>query len=68
MKIIVNGEAREVPDGATVQDALIALGMDPEEKGIAVAVDGEVVFRKDWREVRVKPGSRVEVVKAVAGG
>ena len=68
MKISINGETREAPDGASVHDALIALGLDPAQKGIAVAMDGEVVFRKDWRTVRLKPESRMEVVRAVAGG
>lgn len=67
MTIRVNGEAREV-EGATVYEVLVLLGLDPGEKGVAVALDGTVVFRKDWPTAPVKPGSKVEIVRAVAGG
>ncbi len=38
------------------------------QRGIAVAVDGEVVRRRDWGTSRLHDGARVEVVTAVAGG
>ena len=68
MRIRINGEAQEVPDGTSLHQLLARLGMDPEQRGIAAALDGEVVFRKDWRETPLKPESRVEIVRAVAGG
>ena len=68
MKIRLNGEAREITLDATVHQMLIDLGLEPAQKGIAVAVDGEMVFRKDWQTIRLKPESKVEIVRAVAGG
>ena len=38
------------------------------ERGVAVAVDGEVVRRADWPEHRLTEGTRVEVLTAVQGG
>ncbi|MCT2582638.1 sulfur carrier protein ThiS [Actinophytocola gossypii] len=66
MHVSVNGETRELADGATVADLLAALGMPAA--GIAVAVDGEVVTRA-WHARTVLPdGARVEVLTAVQGG
>jgi sulfur carrier protein len=44
--IFVNGEPRERA-GATVAELLADLGVDPAARGVAVAVDGEVVPRAD---------------------
>ena len=66
MQVWINGERRELADGACVRDALAALGAP--ESGIAVAVDGEVVRRSDWAAVALADGARVEVLTAVQGG
>ena len=62
----INGEQRELADGARVRDALAALGVP--ENGVAVAVDGEVVRRADWSSAALGDGARVEVLTAVQGG
>jgi sulfur carrier protein len=63
--IRVNGHDEDYQ--AETVDALIArLGIDP--RGIAVAVDGEVVRRSDWSATLVADGARVEIVTAAAGG
>jgi sulfur carrier protein len=66
VQVWINGERRELADGARVRDALAALGAP--ENGIAVAVDGEVVRRSDWASVALTEGARVEVLTAVQGG
>jgi sulfur carrier protein len=66
--IYVNGEPVPAPPGATVPDLLAALDVDPERRGIAVAVDGEVVPRGAWASTTVADEARVEVVHAVQGG
>ena len=67
MNIYVNGHPREVPDGATVAAAVAEVAPGPR-RGIAVAVDGEVVPRAAWEETPVRSGARLEVVQAVQGG
>lgn len=64
----LNGAARELPDGATVADAAAVAGVGPGERGVAVAVDGEVVARADWPHAPLRANTRVEVVRATAGG
>jgi sulfur carrier protein len=63
--ITVNGEPREV--AGTVDDVLDALGIEVR-RGMAVAVDAEVVPRSAWSTTQVGDGARVEIVTAVQGG
>ena len=39
-----------------------------ETRGIAVALDGEVVRRSQWTTTFIPDGAQIEVVTAVAGG
>jgi sulfur carrier protein len=68
MTIWVNGQERELTAGATVADAVERSGGALDGRGIAVAVDGEVVPRQRWQETELADGQRVEVVQAVQGG
>jgi sulfur carrier protein len=64
--ISVNGEARE-GGGETVAQLLTGLGVRAE-RGVAVAVDAEVVPRGEWPARVVPDGARVEVLSAMQGG
>ena len=66
--IYVNGEPTAVPAGATVVDILARLQIDPQRRGIAVAVDAEIVPRGSWDDRRVPDRARVEIVGAIQGG
>lgn len=67
MSIIVNGEPSSVvAPGSTVAELLEAL--DVPSRGVAVAVDAEVVPRGEWETFAVADGARVEVLIAVQGG
>jgi sulfur carrier protein len=68
MRVIVNGEARELPAGTTVAIMVASLAGAPEGRGVAVALDGEVVPRAAWGGTELADGARVEVVAAVQGG
>ena len=68
MRVVLNGEARELPADATVVDAVSATGAREDERGIAVAVEGEVVPRAEWEARMLAEGESVEVVHAVQGG
>jgi sulfur carrier protein len=67
VRIVLNGEPRELADGATVADAIDASGAQ-SHSGIAVAVDGEVVPRGGWSDRSLADGQQVEVLQAVQGG
>ena len=68
MKVTLNGEPHVLRDGATVDDAVAASGAQPDGRGVAVAVDGEVVPRGAWASTNLNEGQRVEVLQAVQGG
>jgi sulfur carrier protein len=64
--IIINGEPSDVAPGATLRELLAHLGAP--DRGVAVAVDAEVVPRGAWETFAVADGARVEVLTAVQGG
>jgi sulfur carrier protein len=67
MSIIVNGESNDaVAPGTTVTGLLEAL--DVPSRGVAVAVDAEVIPRGEWESYTLDDGARVEVLIAVQGG
>ena len=68
MRIELNGEKRNVREGATVAEVVELAGADPARRGVAVAVDAEVVSRSVWESTRLFEGQRVEVLRAVQGG
>lgn len=68
MTIQVNGERREIEDGATVGALLDLLDLEARLRGVAVAVDSEVVPRGEWYHHALSPGARVEVLSAIQGG
>jgi sulfur carrier protein len=57
-----------VADGATLADVLGDLGLSPGGRGVAVAVEAEVVPRGEWPSRRLEGGERVEVLTASQGG
>ncbi|MET3355045.1 sulfur carrier protein ThiS [Xanthobacter autotrophicus] len=63
----VNGTPED-HQAATVADLLRAKGLDPERKGIAVAVNGAVVPRRTWGEAALAAGDAVEIIEAKQGG
>jgi sulfur carrier protein len=52
---------------AETVDALLAR-RGIESRGVAVALDGEIVRRSEWPSTPVPDGSSIEIVAAVAGG
>jgi sulfur carrier protein len=66
MKVLVNGEPTELEAGATVESVLASLELP--QRGVAVAVDAEVVPRGEWPEHELNEGARVEVLRAIQGG
>jgi sulfur carrier protein len=66
--VVLNGEQQTLPDGATAADAVRASGAPEEARGVAVALDGEVVPRAQWESTALVEGGRVEVLSAVQGG
>jgi sulfur carrier protein len=62
MNLTVNGEARTLEEGSTLQ-ALV-----PQPQGVAVALNGAVVPASAWAETRLADDDVVELVTAHQGG
>ncbi|MDQ6836062.1 MAG: sulfur carrier protein ThiS [Actinomycetota bacterium] len=68
MIVTVNGQHRELDAGTTVAGVVAALEVGPGARGVAVALDGEVVTRSRWTQTVLDEGALVEVVAAIQGG
>ncbi|MCG7198270.1 sulfur carrier protein ThiS [Marinobacter pelagius] len=66
MQVEVNGDAMELPDGATVSVLIECLALTG--KRLAVEVNEDIVPRSQHPEFTLNPGDRVEVVHAIGGG
>jgi len=66
MRVRLNGSDTELDDGADVNAVVKRYGRG--DRGIAVAVNGEVVSRSKWDEVKLSEGDRIEVLGAIGGG
>jgi thiamine biosynthesis protein ThiS len=66
LRIEVNGEPREVPDGASVAELLGLLGLAAPK--VAVERNLEIVPRSAWDATRLAAGDRLEVVHFIGGG
>jgi thiazole synthase len=68
MRVELNGEPRELPDAATLAVAVRESGAGEGARGVAVALDGEVVPRAGWEQTTLREGQSVEVLAAIQGG
>lgn len=68
MRVVLNGEPAELDEGATVATALRSLALPGAGRGVAVAVDAEVVPRGSWDATVLYEGARVEILHAIQGG
>ena len=66
MRIHVNGEVKDVPEGLDLK-ALLELLLLPQQR-VAVELDRKVIRRVDWPLTNVSEGSQVEIVHFVGGG
>lgn len=68
MRVLLNGETAELAEGATVRAAVDRLDLPASGRGVAVAVDAEVVPRTQWDSHELTEGARVEILRAIQGG
>ena len=66
MRIVVNGEEREIAEGATIATLIELLQLPPGR--VAVERNREVVPRGRHAETMLREGDRLEMVRFVGGG
>jgi sulfur carrier protein len=66
VKLYVNGDACTVAEGIRL-DSLVA-EVAPSPRGVAVAVNGDIVPRSAWGQTMLVAEDRVEILSAAQGG
>jgi sulfur carrier protein len=67
VNVVVNGAPMDVASEYTVSDLLDELGR-AHGRGVAVAINGEVVNRWQWPSMQLAPDDQIEVLAAIGGG
>jgi sulfur carrier protein len=65
--IRINGEGAPLA-AATLAELLVQNGIDIDGKGVAVALNGQVVRRQVWAQTKLSAGDEVEIVRVRQGG
>ncbi|MGE3476695.1 MAG: sulfur carrier protein ThiS [Rhodospirillaceae bacterium] len=66
MNITLNGDARAIPDGLSVEGLLAHLGI--QSKKVAVERNLEIVPKSAFAATRIADGDRMEIVHFIGGG
>jgi sulfur carrier protein len=66
LRLVVNGEVREVKDARTVADLVVALGLNLRK--VAVERNLAIVPRSDYGVIELVEGDRIEIVHFIGGG
>jgi len=66
MKLTLNGQVRDLENGATLSDLLASLQL--AEKLVLVELNGHAVHRADFPETKLREADAIEIVRIVGGG
>lgn len=65
--IEVNGKPENL-SADVLSDLLRDRGIEPAARGFAIALNGTLVTRSRWAETKLRPGDKVDIVRAFPGG
>ncbi len=66
MRVTINGEAKDLPEGLCVATLLIHLGITAGR--VAIELNLQILPREQWETKQVQPGDKFEIVHFVGGG
>lgn len=66
MRLLLNGEERDVAGVATIADLVTALGLDARK--VAVERNLEIAPRSSYADTSLSDGDRIEIVTFIGGG
>ena len=66
MKVVINGEIKEIATKINLQALLKNLSLASER--IAVELNKEVVSKKDWENIEINEADKIEIIHFVGGG
>lgn len=67
MRITINNQIYQFDENTTLENAIYSLQME-ETKGIALALNEEIIPRSQWKETVLNNEDKIIVIGAVAGG
>lgn len=67
MNIYVNDESKQVSENTTLQNLVDSIEIK-RKKGIALAVDNQVIPRNQWEHFYLKEENKVVIIEATQGG
>ena len=68
MKIKINGEEKIFESELSLKELVENELNSGEPKGVAVALNYNIVHKQKWNETKVKENDEIEIVQAVQGG
>lgn len=68
MRIVLNGNTEEIEDGSAVAVVVARVVEGDASRGVAVALNGEVVPKGEWAGRGLADGDRIEILRAIGGG
>jgi len=66
MRLLLNGEEREIADISSIADLVSALGLDARK--VAVERNLEITPRSTYADTALTDGDRIEIVTFIGGG
>jgi len=66
MRLLLNGDERDIAEVSSVADLVAALGLDPRK--VAVERNLEIVPRSTYSDTALADGDRIEIVTFIGGG
>jgi thiamine biosynthesis protein ThiS len=67
MNVFVNNQSHDIPSGTPLSGLLFQLNIF-EAKGIAVAVNDEIIFKHQWDSHQLCENDKLTVIRATQGG
>ena len=66
MKILINGETKDLPEGVTLSQMIERLSLPPRR--MAIELNKRVIRRQDWETTKLEERDAIEIVHFVGGG
>jgi len=66
MKIVCNGEIREIRDGISIEELLKELALNPDT--VVVECNQKIVLREEYGAAILQEGAALELIRFVGGG
>jgi sulfur carrier protein len=67
MDIVVNNKPEKLTDGDKLYELLVQLNM-AEKRGIAVAVNSNVISRSEWEKCALNQNDKITIIRPTQGG